>query len=34
MELQQIRVEIERRVAEKDEELDNLRYQTCVEQRC
>lgn len=26
MELQQIRAEIERRISEKDEELDNLRY--------
>lgn len=27
MELQQIRTEMERRTAEKDEEIDNLRYQ-------
>jgi len=27
MELQQIRTEIERKIAEKDEEIDNLRYQ-------
>lgn len=26
MELQQIRAEIERKITEKDEELDNLRY--------
>lgn len=27
MELQQIRSEIERKITEKDEEIDNLRYQ-------
>lgn len=27
MELQQIRTEMERRITEKDEEIDNLRYQ-------
>lgn len=28
MELQQIRTEIDRKITEKDEEIDNLRYQT------
>lgn len=28
MELQQIRSEIERKISEKDEEIDNLRYQS------
>lgn len=35
MELQQIRTEIERKITEKEEEIDNLRYQLFkITQRC